>query len=522
MDMNSLSPLANALVNALLYAENESHSRKITVNSLVSKVATWYEKLRNAMDYREEEVVLRAAIERILKRRILLGGVGKTISEPLVRELVWARYFPNSLSESVIEKISEKIDLYLELRGELLKKDILSENTVSEWIYHLASSDIVHVVHPNKEKEIISNFMFQIIRKSVVITDDTDQTKDAQVFVAVRRSFAKDDLAFLRYHLFNQFFGELQKDNLQKIADSFMEGYKEIHYQINYPRKDRIYAYVNSKTAVFLILEDLLLMYGANITQLVKNGDEFKKAVFSACEARYSGIADKVKRAIVRSVIFIILTKVFFAFSVEGSVESLLYGKILWKSILVNTTIPPLLMICAGFFLKPPGKENSERIFNYIKTVLQEENPRIGNSLEIKKTLDKSRPIQNAVFTLLWILAFILTFGIVIFILTALQFHPISQLIFLFFLTIVSFLSYRIGLMSRVYTVDEKPGILAPVIDFFLMPIIRVGSHLTEGISQISIILFVFDFIIETPFKGLFSFFEQWFFFLHTKREELG
>jgi hypothetical protein len=75
--------------------------------------------------------------------------------------------------------------------------------------------------------------------------------------------------------------------------------------------------------------------------------------------------------------------------------------------------------------------------------------------------------------------------------------------------------------MSKVYTVDERQGILSPVVDFTFMPIIRVGQHLTEGISQINIILFIFDFLIETPFKGLFSFFEQWFFFLHAKREEL-
>ena len=40
--------------------------------------------------------------------------------------------------------------------------------------------------------------------------------------------------------------------------------------------------------------------------------------------------------------------------------------------------------------------------------------------------------------------------------------------------------------------------------------------YLTEGISQINILLFLFDFIIETPFKGLFAFFDQWFVYLHN------
>src|SRR3989338_994383 len=101
-----LSHLANALLTALEKHTKEVHDKKITVNPVVAKFAAWYEKLRNAMDYREEEVILRAAIERNLKRRILLGGTGKTIAEPLLRELVWARYFPNeSLSESLTIKV---------------------------------------------------------------------------------------------------------------------------------------------------------------------------------------------------------------------------------------------------------------------------------------------------------------------------------------------------------------------------------------------------------------------------------
>ena len=53
------------------------------------------------------------------------------------------------------------------------------------------------------------------------------------------------------------------------------------------------------------------------------------------------------------------------------------------------------------------------------------------------------------------------------------------------------------------------------------MPFIQVGRRLTTAISQINIVLFIFDFIIEAPFKGIFAFFEQWFLFLRTQREKL-
>jgi hypothetical protein len=54
------------------------------------------------------------------------------------------------------------------------------------------------------------------------------------------------------------------------------------------------------------------------------------------------------------------------------------------------------------------------------------------------------------------------------------------------------------------------------------MPVVRVGRNLTEEIGKFNLLIIVVDFVIETPFKVLFAFFEQWFHFLHSKREELG
>lgn len=520
---SSFSPLANALLKTLEKTEAHGNHKKIVVDPLISKVASWYERLRNAMDYREEEVILRAAIERILKRRIILGGDGKKVAEPLVRELIWARYFADdSLSENVVGQIAKKVDLYLRFRDAVIEKKILKEPEANEWMHHLMSSDIEYFLNPQTERELSCNFMYQVMRNNVSITDDTEQNKDVQVFIAVRKAFSKDDLAFLRYHLFTQFFsnGGLTEESFGEVIEKFPMCFREIQQQLSYSRKDRIYSYIKSKTGVFLVLDDLLDIYKGAIKQLHGKKEEFGKAVFDICEARYSSISGKVRRAVIRSVIFILLTKVFFAFAIEGTFESLVYGSVSWRSILLNTGIPPLLMVIASFFLRTPKRDNSKLILQHINTILSNEDAKIGNPLVIKKAPDK-RPFMNAVFTLLWLLTYLLSFGAIVYILTRLHFNPISQGIFLFFVAIVSFLTYRIGLMSREYTVEEKQGALMPVLDFFFMPIVRVGRHLTEGISQINILLFIFDFIIETPFKGIFGFFEQWFFFLHAKREEL-
>src|SRR6266436_2619100 len=99
--------LTEHLVSAYDKVYKLSDDKTISVNPLVAELATWYEKLRTAMDYRADEVLLRSAIERILKRRLILGGSGKTVAAPLIRELVWARYFPDSsIPESIVNKVA--------------------------------------------------------------------------------------------------------------------------------------------------------------------------------------------------------------------------------------------------------------------------------------------------------------------------------------------------------------------------------------------------------------------------------
>lgn len=514
-----LSPLAELVLQSFSNEKDANHEHKISVNPFVSKVASAYEKLRNAMEYREEEVVLRSTIERILRRRLLLGGTAKSTAEPLIRELIWARYLPdNSVPESIIHEIETTIDLYLKLRLNIISEHKMPVSVLNEWIYHLMSSALEQIVHPTYEKQTIANFMYQVLRDDVVITDDTDETRNAQVFLAIRRSFARDDLAFLRYHLFVLYFGELTEHTLHHISTEFPKGYKEITKQLSYPRKDRIFSYAKKRAAAFFILEDVLTTHKSDLSELVKDQDAFNRAVYEACEKRYKSISSKVRRAIIRSVTFIILTKVIFAFAIEGSYERIVYGKILWTSLIINTSIPPFLMILVSFFIRTPGEENTKIILSYIQKLLFDNQPRLGNQLVIQK--EKERP--NLVFNTLWLSAFLVSFGAIIFVLSKLHFTIISQIIFIFFVTIVSFLAYRISLVAHIFSVGEKQGFLTPFIDFLFMPVIRVGRKLTQSISQVNILLFAFDFLIETPFKVFFAFVEQWFKFLHEKSEDLG
>jgi hypothetical protein len=519
-----LSRFSDLLISSIEREEIKNQTKTgINVNRFVSELATWYEKFRNAMDYRDEEVVRRAAIERILKRRMLFGGTGATIASPLMRELLWARYFPDaSISDEEIKKVGNIIDLYLEFRNELLARQHDIKIKIDTFIYDLLSSHLEIMLNKSRDIELISNFIFHLLRDRIIIKDDSEQTRDIQVFIAVRRAFAKDDIAFLRFQLFEQYFGKITKENVHKIAINFVKEYKSFERQINYPLKDRIISYIKKQLPPFLIFAEVLRKERAGMRALINNTTEFQNRIFSTAQARYKTISSKVRTAIIRSVIFILLTKFIFAFSVEATYDNIVVGHIEWNSLLINIVAPPLLMVMVTLFIRTPDEKNTKRIYERIMAILHVDKPELDRRLVLGLKPDRRNPILNIIFSILWWGAFILIFGYMDVILKNLKFSAASQGIFIFFIAIISFLTYRIQQTAYSYTIQIRQNFLSPVWDFLFMPIIKVGRRFTEGIAQINIFIYIFDYLIETPFKEVFGFLEKWFFFLQTKREEMG
>jgi len=526
MDKNEqvvLAPFAHAVVNIFEEKEPVNHEHKISVNRFISEIASWYEKLRNAMDLQDDEVILKNSIERILKRRLLLGGTADKVAEPLIRELVWARYFQdNTLPQSFIPKTAAIISFYQEFRHNILQHHpSIKEAVVNEWILQLMSCEISRLLKPNKEKEAMSNFMYHILKDSVVIKDDSEETKNVQVYLAVRRAFAKDDIAFLRFHLFHQLFPPPTHEHLEQMTKMFAKGQKEIEHQLQYKLKEKIFVYVKRQTPIFFILEDVFKGHKGKLFELIADPDKFSQAVIDSCDHKYTTIRSKVRNAIIRSVFFLLLTKVAIAFAVEGTYDKFVYGHIQWLGLGVNIVAPPILMVIVSFFIKTPGIDNSRRILAKIQSVLTEDQPTLAPSLNLMINPKKTRSLLTTIFALLWLSAFILSFGLMKIALDKVHMNLVSQGVFMFFIAIVSFLSYRINLTANAYTVDKGQGLLTPFIDILFLPIIKVGMKLTDGIAQINILIFIFDFLIEAPFKVIFGFFEQLFAYLHTKREDL-
>src|SRR3989339_1070503 len=111
-----LSQYTKALLDTFKMAKKRVRPDDISalsVSQTVSFFALVYEKIRNAVEYREEHLIRRASIERIFKRRLMLNPECHDEAENIIRELLWARYFPpDSLSTNDVENVQKIISKY--------------------------------------------------------------------------------------------------------------------------------------------------------------------------------------------------------------------------------------------------------------------------------------------------------------------------------------------------------------------------------------------------------------------------
>lgn len=135
-----------------------------------------------------------------------------------------------------------------------------------------------------------------------------------------------------------------------------------------------------------------------------------------------------------------------------------------------------------------------------------------------KKTNSKSEKVFYYLF-LITSITFVL--GIIYF-LNLLNFNFISQIIFLFFLSVVSFFAFRVREISKDYLLTQtlNESFFETLTDYLFLPIIKIGQWLSMQVSKINILSFIFDFIIEAPLKTFLEIFEQWLHFVRIKKEE--
>jgi len=526
-----LSELAKALIASVRGIKKRilpDELSKITVSQTVSIFALVYERIRNAVEYREDHLIRRAAIERIVKRRLMLHPEGEGEADNILRELLWARYFANgSLGGKDLIVTQDIVEKYLYVKRLIMTgRPVDTQQYMWEFLVQMMTCEIEETLSPENAQQYASYtfFIYQVLRRKIKIEGLEDDQKNAFFLAALERSFRKSDKPYQRYHLFITFYKpihEYKKEELQKFAAKLPAIMKKVDETIANPIVDSLIRFTRKQLPSFLILFSILKEKLNILESILTNKTKLWEEVDLMCREKYQQLNKRMRNLAIRSFIYIFLTKMVFALILEFPLSQMVYNEVNYQSIAINTLFPPVLMLLIISFFRIPGEENTRNIYNRIVDIVDADNTFETSVAYMPKKSKEKKPLLIFGFTIFYSLTFIVTLSLIYEGLTMLKFNSISMLIFVFFVSIVTFFSYRIKQIVNEYRLSEKENALTPVIDFFFMPVLSLGKFFSGGLAKLNFFIFIFDFLIEAPFKLVFEVVEEWISFVKKRKDEI-
>lgn len=526
-----LSEITKKLISAVTSIKSKQMAdeyTKLTVSQTVSFLAIVYEKIRNAIEFREDHLIRRAAIERIMKRRLALNPQGKNESENILRELMWARYVQNgTLGQSDIKNVQTIIDRYVSIRNSLLPgRSQKNKDYLADFLLQTITAEIEEYLSPeNSQREAsYSYYIFQTLKNKVKIEDVSTEQKDTFLYIAIEKAYLKSDQAYQRYHLFRLFYkqyNEYTEEEIFNLVPRLSDIFHKLDELIVNPTVEKLVRFTRKQMPTFLILFSLFNQHKGNIENVLTSKNQLWSNVESTAREKYSLVRGKLNILAFRSLIYIFITKMLLALVLEIPLSSYIFNHVNYVAIGINSLVPPLFMLLIILTVSVPGDDNTKRLFFRIIDVIDSDSSFENSTAFITKKVKTRRPLLAIGFTLLYLTTFIVTLYLIHIALKALSFNILSEVIFVFFLSVVAFFAYRIKQIANMYRLTEKGSIFAPIFDFFFMPILSMGKLFSEGISRLNFFIILFDIIIEAPYKLIIEVIEEWISFVRQKKEDI-
>lgn len=494
---------------------SRAHVSKVHVVGAGATLTAAYEQLRNAAEYTEEHVLLQRAIRRFYRRLFMLRDEKRIAAsgEELIIELTQAGYLANdSIAEEDVQAISAWASKYYIAFIELSRTKGVSHEQTERWTYELLAVEIEWLLNDASQLQAFTQFAHTYFSETI----DFEQLLGAKpadvetsLYVALHRALLKSDDAVVRLGLLRRY--RQSVDNL----DAYVTTNQRIDTLFGSVNTEKLFRLVDRRGAPLRVLRHMIDEY-PTLEGAIENKDQFLLAFEKQVGADYESINRRVNHGIIKSVIFLIITKFLIGLSIEIPYDYLITGSILWLPLIVNLFFPPIYMVLLRATMMLPGPANTSR--------LVEQADRMLYQVEPSKQLTR-RPGQEfgSGYNVAYGMLFVLVFGGVAYSLWHfLGFELLHLAIFFVFLSAASFLGFRLSRMIReIESIETHQNGVTLTRDFLYMPFVVVGRYLSDKYARINVVALMLDMLIELPLKTILRLIRQWAAFISAKKDQL-
>lgn len=498
------------------------------VDEVASAVAKFYEKIRSIMDWREEHLLRKSAIERILRRRIMTDENPSQMAESFVLELIRAGHFPNdTIPESKVKETQRAIDKYIFIieKAPETNKDP-QKLELQDWLLSILASEIEEILSSPSKERALMEYMISHMQEKIELKNGnlSEKSRKTQIAIACQKALFKLDPPSITYHTLTLWYPnwkklEVESPDLTSIAQDIYKLKTEIEYEFSRSTATKFYSICERYDTAYLLLGDIIEKDPMTAPQRLENPEILENEVKEAYNRRLLKGALKIKRAAIYSTISIFITKVAIALAIEVPIDRYIFvNQFNPLALAINITVPPLLMAILILTIRQPSPDNLQKSILEVVKLAYETDQKDKYTIIFPK---KRKAISGIIF-LVYLASFIVSFGAIIWILSKLKFSLLSQFIFLMFVSLIAFAGTKLRQRAKELVIqEEKESFLMGILDLFALPVIQVGKWLSGKLAKYNIFILLFTALVEMPLQAFIEFLEQWRYFLKEKKEEI-
>ncbi len=499
---------------------------RIHVDEIAAKIAKFYERIRNVVDYREEHLFRKHCILRGIQRRLLFGATDTGAALDLIKEIIRSGHLPNDTIPEERSQDVEHILTTLSILIQYVNEHFIPEaEQLKEWLIRLSSCAVEECLVPPVKDSVISTLMLDTFLQQLVIKGEavTQSDRRVQIFISVQRALLKVDEDQLSYRLLQflyPYWDHPTTEQLESIARSLPQIMHSIELFLADPLHVPFYKLANHHNTVFLLLGDALFSSPSIREEpgmLLKDRALLHPAVLEAYKKRYRHLKISLRRLAFFSIISLFITKVLIALAIEVPLDRYVTHNFSFVNTIINIVFPPVLLLCIILFIRMPTRKNVDLVMRSVDRIVYDDDKK-----EILLVIPKERnmAIKNIV-QVIYILLSTLILGAVATALQRIGFSSPSIVVFILFTSIVAATGVKVHNRSREISLElVQPTILGFLRDLFVIPFVTLGTMTISGLEHFKFLVMLVN-LIDVPFLEFITFVEHFNTFLRYKKDEL-
>ena len=543
--MNELSEATKKLISQYKLAHEQNLPRQegntIHVDEVASSVASFYEKIRIIIDWKEEHLMRRAMIIRKLKRRFIEWQMNNfstetQIAEPLVLELIRGGHFPNdSIPETKIDSVQKILDKYIFiLKNRPSTPNKRKELQLHNWILEVAACEIEETLSLTIKELSLIDYMFELMKERISVGNGnkaisikmSKEEIDTQIYVAVQQALFKLDHPIISYNLLKHKYPQwnsASSELLMQTAQNIYAIWDEIEKDFSHPLASKFYTICEKYDTPYMLLGDILTEENpAEVSEKISKPENLEFMIKDAYKKRLSTLKKRLYRAAMYSTLSVLLGNALSIAVLEWPIAIWIYGSFSSSpvlTVLVDILAPTFLMLLFILTVKSPPKDNLGIVVMEAMKIVYKTEKVDTYAVRIRK---RRGIIISTVVDLIYLAGAVVSFAFIVWIFTLANFRMTSIFLNVMFVALITFAGIAVRKKAQELTVKEgREGFLGFLADMFSLPVAATGRWLSNKWKKYNAIAAFFNALVDVPFATFVEFLENWRFFLRDRKEEI-